>query len=109
LTIRQTILGNNHPDTAKSYNNLALVLDEKGDYDGALEEYEKSLAIIESVFGTNHPITATVYDNIGRVLRAKGDYDGALGQFGKAMAVCESVLGKNHRDRLSPTAILLLY
>jgi tetratricopeptide (TPR) repeat protein len=51
---------------------------DKGDYDGALEQYEKALAIAESVLGTDHP--ATTYNNIGvgGLLFDEGDYDGAV-------------------------------
>jgi tetratricopeptide (TPR) repeat protein len=96
-----SILGKDHPGMAISYNNIALILKKKGKYNGALEQYEKALAIVESVHGTDHPTTATIYNNIGLVLTEKGDYDGALLQYEKLVAVRESVLGKDHLDTAS--------
>jgi tetratricopeptide (TPR) repeat protein len=80
-----------------------------GDYGGALEQYEKALAIVEPLFGTYHPTTATTYNNIGSVLHAKGDYAWALIQYEKALAIRESLLGIDHQDRLSPPAISPFY
>jgi hypothetical protein len=35
--------GKDHPDTVTNYENIALVLNEMDDFDGALEHLEKSL------------------------------------------------------------------
>jgi tetratricopeptide (TPR) repeat protein len=48
---------------------------EKGDYDGALEKYEKALAIVEAVLGKDHPTTATIYNNLALVWKRNGDYE----------------------------------
>ena len=50
----------------------------KGEYDIALEWYEKALAIREKVLGKDHPDTATTYNNIAGVYSRKGEYDIAL-------------------------------
>ena len=47
----------------------------KGDYDKALEYYNKSLAIRLNALGEKHPDVADSYNNIGMVYHAKGDYD----------------------------------
>ena len=38
-----------HPDTATTYNNMAIVYDNQGQYDKALDCYGKALAIKEKV------------------------------------------------------------
>jgi hypothetical protein len=38
--IRQAVLGERHPDTAQSLNNLAILLDSQGDYAAARPLYE---------------------------------------------------------------------
>ncbi|MBR3460290.1 MAG: tetratricopeptide repeat protein, partial [Clostridia bacterium] len=86
VKIRERLLGEEHPDTATSYNNIALVYAAKGEYDRALEYHEKALAIREKVLGKEHPDTATSYNNIALVYYAKGEYDRALEYHEKALA-----------------------
>jgi tetratricopeptide (TPR) repeat protein len=57
----------------------------KGDYDGALVQYEKALAVRDSVLGKAHLDTAAISDNIALVLNEMGDYEGALVLFQKAL------------------------
>src|SRR5262249_6937269 len=49
LAIREQVLGPEHPDTAKSYNDLALLLRAQGDLTGARPLFERALAIREKV------------------------------------------------------------
>jgi tetratricopeptide (TPR) repeat protein len=57
LAIRERVLGAEHPDTAKTYNNMAVVYENQGDYKKALEYCSKALAIRERVLGMDHPST----------------------------------------------------
>ena len=50
----------------------------KGDYDGALKQTRKALAIEESILGENHTDTASSYSNVGLILKTQGDLDGAF-------------------------------
>ena len=45
LTIKLKSLGENHPDVASSYNNIANVYSDQGELDKALEYHNKSLTI----------------------------------------------------------------
>jgi tetratricopeptide (TPR) repeat protein len=67
------------------------------DYDGALVEYLKALAIQESVLefvlGTEHQDAANTSNNIGEVLYTKGDYDRASVEYRNSLAIFESFLG----------------
>ena len=96
VKIRERLLGEEHPDTAASYNNIANMYYVKGEYDHALEYHEKALAIREKVLGKEHPDTATSYNNIALVYNTKGEYDRALEYYEKALAIVENVLGKEH-------------
>ena len=87
MEICEKILGQEHPSTATSYNNIGGVYDNLGDYDKALEYYSKALAICEKVLGPEHPSTATAYDNIGGIYYSQGDYDKALEYFSKALVI----------------------
>ena len=68
MSIRESILGENHPDTASSYNTLAVIYKKEGEYKKAEELYLKSLNIRKSVLGENHPNTAASYNNLAIVL-----------------------------------------
>jgi tetratricopeptide (TPR) repeat protein len=57
LAIRERVLGKEHPSTAKTYNNMALVYRDQGDYTKALEYYRKANAVFLSVLGEEHPYT----------------------------------------------------
>ena len=93
-------MGKDHPETATTYNNIAGVYYAKGDYDKALEYYEKALEISESKLGKDHPSTATTYNNIALVYEAKGDYDNALEYFLKAFRI-RLIKIKNHPNTIS--------
>jgi tetratricopeptide (TPR) repeat protein len=51
LAIREKALGPEHPSTATSLNNLALLYDSMGDYAKAEPLYQRSLAIREKALG----------------------------------------------------------
>lgn len=50
-----------HPGTARSVNNLAVLDDEQGHYKQAEPLYRRALEIRESVLGPEHPDTALSY------------------------------------------------
>ena len=64
---------------ATSLNNIGLVLDRKGDLDGALRKYQESLKIEEEI--GDKPGVAASLNNIGLVFDRKGDLDGALRKY----------------------------
>jgi len=81
-----------------------------GEYDKALEYYQKALAIVEKVFGGEHPFTASSHNNIGAVYDAKGEYDKALEYYQKALAISEKILGlENPSTASSHNNIAWLY
>ena len=89
---------NDSIDIAISYNNIGSVYSDKGDYDKALEYYNKALTIWKSKLGEEHTDVARSYNNIGLVYQAKSDYDKALKYFNKALAIQKAKLGEEHTD-----------
>ena len=55
LKIREKVLGPEHPETAISLNNLAVLYVAMGAYDQALPLYQRALQIKEIGLGTEHP------------------------------------------------------
>jgi tetratricopeptide (TPR) repeat protein len=58
--------GEDHPTTAICYNNLALVLQDLGEYAQAKTLFQKAVASDEKNFGEDHPSTAIRYNNLAR-------------------------------------------
>lgn len=84
--------------TAASYNIIGSVYWNLGEYDKALEYYNKDLEIQKEVFGEKHNDTAGSYTGIGLVYKDLGDYDEALKLYNKALEINKVVLGENHPD-----------
>ena len=98
LAIREKALGPEHPDTATSLNNLAILLKAEGDFAGARPLYERALAICEKVLGPEHPDTATSLNNLANLLRDQGDFAGRDRCYERALAIREKALGPEHPD-----------
>ena len=67
LSIRLKKLGDDHPDVATTYNNMAVVYMNQGKYEEALAMYEKALSISLKKLGDDHPDVATTYNNMAIV------------------------------------------
>lgn len=91
-------VGEDHPDAAQSYNNLAGNLYAQGKYEVASPFYEKSLEIKERLLGDDHPETAAGYNNLALNLNAQGKYEAASPLYQKSLEIKERVLGEDHLE-----------
>ncbi|GAA0410654.1 hypothetical protein GCM10009530_73940 [Microbispora corallina] len=66
------MLGEEHPDTLTSQNNLALALRALGRLEEAEAEHRAVLEIRRRVLGEDHPDTLTSRNNLALVLRDLG-------------------------------------
>ena len=72
LSIRLKKLGDDHPDVAVTYNNMAKYTLDQGKNDEALAMYEKALSIRLKKLGDDHPDVATTYNNMaGCILQSR--------------------------------------
>jgi tetratricopeptide (TPR) repeat protein len=101
LTIRQELLGQNHPHTLISMNNLGLVLEYQGKYEQAEEMHRQSLRLREAVLGEEHPDTLMSMNNVATVLEGQGKYEQAEEMHRQSLRLKEAVLGKEHPDTLT--------
>jgi tetratricopeptide (TPR) repeat protein len=111
LAIREKALGPEHPDTALSLNNLALLLEDQGDHSAARPLFERALAIWEKALGPEHSDTAASLNNLASLLRDQGDHSAARPLFERALAIREKALGPEHpytATNLNNLAMLLL-
>jgi tetratricopeptide (TPR) repeat protein len=110
LSIRETRLGPDHPDTAWSLNNLARVLHDQGDLPAARTLHERALSSFEARLGANHPDTARSLNNLANVLHDQGDLSAARTLHERALSIRETRLGPEHPDTalsLNSLAIVL--
>ena len=68
LEARRRVLGEDHPDTLTSMNNLAETLRAQGDLAGARGWQERVLEARRRVLGEDHPDTLTSVNNLGATL-----------------------------------------
>jgi len=96
LTIREKLLGKQHPDIATDYNHIGATYLATGNYPKALEYQQKALKIRKKVLGKQDLDTAASYNNIGEIYRAIGNYPKALQYQQKALTIQDKFLGKQH-------------
>ncbi len=72
LTVARRVLGDEHPDTLTSMNNLAGVLRDQGALPEARHLHEQELTVQRRVLGDEHPDTLTSMNNLALVLQAQG-------------------------------------
>ena len=74
---------------AKTYNNLGTIAQGRGNYEQALDWYQKSLRINEEL-GIRGEI-AISYHHLGRVAQDHGDYEQALDWYKKSLRIEEEL------------------
>ena len=100
-TIRERVLGNDHPDYASSLNNLGILYSDLGNYAEAKEYYMEAKTIRERVLGNDHPDYASSLNNLGILYSNMGNYAEAEENFMEAKTIRERVLGNYHLDYAS--------
>jgi CHAT domain-containing protein/tetratricopeptide (TPR) repeat protein len=95
---RRRLLGDQHPDTATSLGNLALMYESLGDYAKAEPLYRQAPEIDKRALGETHPKYATDLNNLALLYEALGDYTKAEPLLLQALEINKKVLGENHRE-----------
>src|SRR5205085_593378 len=90
------VLGEEHPATATSLNNLGLLLQAMGDLAAARPYLEGALAICRTALGEDHPDTATSLNNLGYLSKAMGDLAAARRYYEQALEIRRRALGEDH-------------
>lgn len=110
LTIRKTLLGEQHPDTATSLNNLAVFSMEQGDHAKAEPLMRQALAIRKAVLGEQHPTYALSLNNFAELYDAQGEYAKAEPLYRQALEIRKAELGEQHPDyAFSLNSLAVLY
>ena len=96
LEITRRVLGDEHPDTLGSMNNLAETLRAQGDLDGARRIQEQVLETRRRILGDDHPDTLASMNNLALTLSHQGDLAGARKIGEEVLETRRRILGNEH-------------
>ncbi|MEU5872600.1 tetratricopeptide repeat protein [Glycomyces sp. NPDC047369] len=100
LTDRRRALGNDHPGTLASVNNLASAYESAGNLRRAIPLYEQALTDCQRVLGNDHPGTLAMVNNLAGAYESAGDLLRAIPLYEQALTDCRRVLGNDHPSTL---------
>jgi tetratricopeptide (TPR) repeat protein/CHAT domain-containing protein len=93
-------LGDNHAETATSFNNLGYLLHKTGDRAGAQSCYEQAVEINRRMRG-DHPKTAVSLSNFGHLLQDMGKLSAARQCYEEALNIRRACSGDHDPDTAS--------
>lgn len=96
LSIRERLLGPDHPDVAATLNVMAVVNLLQGRYAKAQSCHERALAIRERALGPDHTDVAATLSNLANVHFTCGRYSQAARLYQRAFDILERTLGPDH-------------
>ncbi|WP_407913436.1 tetratricopeptide repeat protein [Kitasatospora sp. NE20-6] len=94
-------LGDTHPDTLTSRNNLANAYASAGDIRRAIPLLETTLAQDEQILGDTHPDTLLIRNNLAAAYDDAGDLNRAIPLHETTLAQREQILGDTHPHTLT--------
>jgi len=98
---RHRILGSEHPSTIISMSNLAMTLQDQGDFEGARKFQEQVLEKVRRILGEEHLDTITSMGNLASTLRAQGDIERARKFQEQVLEKTRRILGEEHLDTIT--------
>ena len=98
LDIQKRLLGDDHPDTAVSLNNIGMLYQEMGNREKALEYLEKALDIWKRLLGDDHPDTIDSVMSLGNLFLV-------LNRRPEALALVEYHLSRLSKDHIRYTKL----
>ncbi len=98
VSVVQSRLGEQHPDVASSYNNLAELYRSQGRYTEAEPLLIKALELRQRLLGEQHPHVAQSYNNLAALYDSQGRYTEAEPLYIKALELRQRLLGEQHPD-----------
>ena len=98
LKIHETSLGPEHPLTAGSLNNLALLYKAQGNYAAAEPLFQRAMVVLEKALGPKHPRTAASLNNLAGLYAAQRNYAAAEPLYRRALKIKEGALAPDHPD-----------
>ncbi|KAJ8440653.1 hypothetical protein Cgig2_031070 [Carnegiea gigantea] len=96
LDINERELGLDHPDTMKSYGDLAVFYYRLQHTELALKYVKRALYLLHLTCGPSHPNTAATYINVAMMEEGLGNVHVALRYLHKALKCNKKLLGPDH-------------
>ncbi|MQM15558.1 hypothetical protein Taro_048505 [Colocasia esculenta] len=96
LDINERELGLDHPDTMKSYGDLAVFYYRLQHTELALKYVKRALYLLHLTCGPSHPNTAATYINVAMMEEGLGNVHVALRYLHKALKCNQKLLGPDH-------------
>jgi hypothetical protein len=96
----QRLVGDDHPATLNSINNLAETLRAAGDLHAARDLHQQTLDTRRRLLGPDHPDTLISMSNLATMLYADGDLAGARQLQQRVLDAYQRLLGPDHPDTL---------
>lgn len=94
------MLGQKHPDTLNSMNNLADTYNSQGRWKEAEDLHKQVLEIRERVLGQEHPDTLSSMNNLAWAYKDQGQDTEALSLMSRCVEVSTRKLGATHPHTL---------
>lgn len=108
LSLRRSLLGEDHPDILESASNLAVNLSELGQYEQARQLEDDTLTRRRRVLGEDHPSTPVSASNLAYDLHQLGHYEQARQLQQDTLTRKRRVLGEDHPSTLASAGNLAL-
>lgn len=112
LSMREQVLGSEHPETARTLNRLAELYMFSGKYEQAERLLEPALAAFERLLGPENPEVTFTLNTLAGVYLYTGRFVQAEPLYQRALAIGEQALGSTHpllAESLNGLAILYEY
>jgi len=98
IEVAEKTMGPDHPDVARSLNNLAFLYRVQGKNTQAGELYTQAWLILEVSLGPDHPDVGTTINAVASLMTDEGDYIVAESLFRRSLGILEKSLGPNHPE-----------
>ncbi len=111
LSIRRMALGDEHPDTLVSINNMGILLRGQGKLPEAEPYHREALETSRRTLGEEAPLTLGCMNNMGLLFQSQGKLSEAEPYYRKALEARRRTLGDEHPETLasiSNLGVLLL-
>ena len=100
LGARRRVLGEEHPDTLASANNLAQSISQQGKHTDAERILREVLGVVRRVLGEEHPDTLLTAGNLAWSLSDQGEHADAERIQREVLGARRRILGEEHPDTL---------